>query len=121
VNVLSNLGTLGLVEENLGFVLGCLCEAGDLQFSAEFILIFDMVVGKVVRCSNMFKDNLVSSINLSSCDILSHAGTGLNSPHGVVSLFVIHADFLVAGVASKSHGGKGQRVKVEFSFAKIRA
>lgn len=69
----------------------------------------------------MLEDNLVSCINLASCDVLSDAGAGLNSPHGVVSLFVIHADFLVAGVASESHGGKGQRVKVEFSFAKVSA
>jgi len=117
VYILSNLGALGLIQQNLSLVLSGSSHARNFQFLAEFILVWDSVVGKVVAGSDVLEDHAVLSVDAFAVAILSLATSGLDSPDGIVCFSVVDTNFLVARVASESHRGKRQRIQVQFLVA----
>lgn len=119
MHIFSDLSALRFVKQNLGLVFGCSCHAGNFQLCAKLILISNVVIREVVAGGGVLQKHCVFNVNGLALAVLSAAGSGLNSPHSVVCLLVIDADFLVSAEAGEGHWSQRQGVKVQFTLAQV--
>ena len=95
VHVFSDLSALDFVEEKVCLLSGVHRSAADFQLAAEFILVLDVVVRKIIASGCVFEnDSCVCTHSIASLRF-SAAIRWVNAPHGVVSLSVVNAYLLV--------------------------
>lgn len=105
VHIFTNLSTLRFIKKDLSLVLCGGSHARNLQFGSEFVLVCDLIVRKVVASGNMLQNHIIFDVNWLTLAVLSKTRGGLDSPHSVVSLLVVNANFLVARVSGEGHWG----------------
>jgi len=113
VDVLTHLGTLVLVGEDLGLGFGGGAEGGHFVFNTELVAIVNLIgVEVLVGGAVVQKDGLAGTENF-TLTVLEVSVGGLNDPHSVVHFLVNQADLLVAGEAGESERGDGNTVEVQ--------
>jgi hypothetical protein len=113
VDVLTHLGALVLVSEDLGLRFGGGTESGHFVFNTELVAIVNLVSVEVLVGGTVVQKDGLTSTEHFTLTVLEVSVGGLNDPHSVVHFLVNEADLLVAGEAGESEWGDGDTVEVE--------